>query len=196
MLTLKTAAEVYSMTLDEMQIQFCFVLVDWTTFLILKSYLQLLAFQVEGNIMYRLPTISNHSEWYRSIPRPVVAFFVSYKINSPLRLIPMGDMLKSEFEMTIPQFVLQDKAARWVVSVQDNSNNRTVGTKLLGPLELSEEVPISLQKFRASITVMNYAFVSTFIDVTRTSKGIGDCVKDPAYSYEEVFFALELKIGV
>jgi hypothetical protein len=100
----------------------------------------------------------------------------------------MGDMLKSEFKLTVPQFVLQDNASRWVVSVQDNSNDRMVGTKLLGPMEPSAEVPVSLQKFGASSTVMNYAFVSTSTDITRTSRGIGDCVKDPAYSYEKVVY--------
>jgi hypothetical protein len=140
---------------------------------------------VDGKVMYRLPKRDSTYMWHQSIPRPVLALFISYKIRSPIRLIPVADFLRVDFELTLPKLILKDASSKWVVSIQDNSDDRLLGISLLAPLEQSEVVPVTLQKFGAEFTGVHFASLASTNEAPR-SREFGTCVQDKSYSYERV----------
>jgi hypothetical protein len=124
---------------------------------------------------------SNH--WEDLIPRPVLAIFVAFGVHSPMRLLPLSDFLENDFKLTFPQLIFQDQSANWVLSVEDNSNNRFGDIHLLPSLEYGDAVKlVHLQTESNEVQTLQFAPSSTLFDVG----GLDGCNANPGYNYLKV----------
>ena len=144
-------------------------------------------------MMFRVAN-SNTSKCHSSIPRPVLALFVSYRQRDPFRLLPVGDFLRFEFELKVTQYLLKENTSKWMVSLMDNSYNHLEGTNLLLPLEHSGAVPLALQTFGAEVHALTVALSSSNRDFEK-SRQLEICREDRSYSYNKVC-CLEMNITI
>jgi hypothetical protein len=129
--------------------------------------------------MFRHQPKLKADHWEDLIPRPVLAIFVAFGVQSPLRLLPMSDFLRTEFKLTLPQLMLQDQSAKWVLSVEDDSNNRFEDINLLAPLDYGAAVKLVLQNaINGEVQDIQFAPLSTMVDVGRLDR----CKRGPSYS--------------
>jgi hypothetical protein len=133
--------------------------------------------------MHRTRGAVNSTDWQDYVPRPVLVLLVYFEVYSPLRLVPISDFLRTEVEMTLPQMALAEPGTKWVVSVQDDSNDEITKTSLLPILEDDSTIRLDTQLSTSEVLSLDFSVSSTKTEVSKT----GICDDGQEYSsYKEV----------